>query len=227
MTLQKQILAANPKNLPAGSNYALASKKLGGLLWKMNRMQEAMEYYQTALGLEEAWSAREPSNTDAKMAVSFSHSDIGFLLNAQQKPREALEHYRTTVKIREEMAAADPNNARATLSLVSAYWRTASVSVAAGDSQTASDLLAKAVKTVAQSRNPAPGSVRSRSELAHIYSIYGESYTATSGQAAGRAWYLRARQVLTDLRGSGELDANGTDLLRAVEEQLAGSGKTR
>jgi hypothetical protein len=94
------------------------------------------------------------------MAISYSHSDIGFLLREENKLQEALEHYRTTVKIREELAAMDPNNARAKLSLVSAYWRTARVSVAADDTHTALDLLANAVKTLAQSKNPrqaAPG----------------------------------------------------------------------
>jgi tetratricopeptide (TPR) repeat protein len=162
------------------------------------------------------------------MAISFSHSDIGFLLRGEKKLPEALEHYRKTVKIREELAEVDPNNARATLGLVSAYWRTASVSVAAGDIQTALDLLPKAVKVLAESKNPDPGSVRSRTELANVYAIYGEAYTATGGGAAmARHWYERSKQIFTDLRGSGELDANGADILRGVEQELAKPGKAR
>jgi non-specific serine/threonine protein kinase/serine/threonine-protein kinase len=226
-TLQKQILDADSKNIRATRNYALASKKLGALLWKMDRVREAMGYYQTALRLEEGWSALEPSNTDAKMAISFSHSDIGFLLREEKKLQEALEHYRKTVRIREELAEMDPNNARAKLSLVSAYWRTASVSVAAGDIQTALDLLPKAVKTLAQSKNPAPGSTRSRAELANVYATYGESYAAGGDPATARNWYERSNQILTDLRGTGELDANGADLLRSVEGELAKPGKVR
>jgi tetratricopeptide (TPR) repeat protein len=226
-TLQKQILESDSKNIPATRNYALASKKLGSLLWKMDRVKEAMGYYQTALHLEEGWAALQPLNTDAKMAISFSHSDIGFLLRGEKKLPEALEHYRKTVEIREELAAMDPNNARATLSLVSAYWRTASVSVAAGDIQTALDLLSRAVKTLAQSKNPDPGSVRSRTELANVYAIYGEAYAASGGAATARHWYERSKQIFTGLRGSGELDANGADMLRGVEEELAKPGKTR
>ena len=87
------------------------------------------------------------------MAVSFSHSDIGFLLRGQEKLPDALAHYRTTVRIREELAAADPSNARAMLSLVSAYWRTAGVCVAARDTRAAMDLLGKAVSTLQRSRH--------------------------------------------------------------------------
>jgi non-specific serine/threonine protein kinase/serine/threonine-protein kinase len=226
-TIQKQILESDAKSIPATRNYALASKKLGSLLWKMGRVPEAMGYYRTALQLEEGWAALEPLNTDAKMAISFSHSDIGFLLRGEKKPQEALGHYRKTVEIREELAKMDPNNARATLSLVSAYWRTAGVSVAAGDIQAALDLLARAVKTLARSKNPDPGSVRSRTELANVYATYGEAYAVSGGAATARHWYERSKQIYTDLRGSGELDANGADMLRAVEEELAKPGKTR
>ena len=220
-TLQKQALEAEPKNIAAIRNYALASKKLGALLWKMDRVPEAMGYYQAAVKLEERWSAQEPTNADAKMAVSYSHSDIGFLLGRQKKPLEALAHYRTSVKIREELAAADPNNARAKLALVSAYWRTAGISVEAHDTQTALDLLARAVKVLATSNNPAPGSSRNRAELAHVYATYGECYGAVWGVRAARPFYEKSRQLWIAIRAAGELDANGVDSLKAVDRELA------
>ena len=226
-TLQKQILERDSKNILASRNYALASKKLGALLWKMGRMPEAMGYYQTALRLEEARSALDPANTDAKLALSYSHSDIGFLLREEGKLPEALAHYRTTVMIREEVAAMDADNARAKLSLVSAYWRTASVSVAAGDFHYSLDLLSKAEKVLARSRNPAPSSAQSRAALANVYSTYGESYTASGDPATARNWRERSKQLLIDLRASRELDANGAELLRSVGEELAKPRKVR
>jgi serine/threonine protein kinase len=220
-SLRKQILDADSRNMPATRNYALASKKLGALLWMMNRGPEAMGYYQTALRLEEGWAELEPSSADASMAISYSHSDIGFLLSQDKKFPEALAHYRKTVEIRENLARADPQNARATLGLVSAYWRTASVAVAGGGTRDASGLLAKAEQTLIHSTNPAPGSVRSRTELAHVYAIYGESYAAAGDAGAARASYSRSKQILTGLRGSGKLDADGADLLQDVEKKLA------
>jgi tetratricopeptide (TPR) repeat protein len=189
----------------------------------MQRPEEAMSYYQTALSLEEGWSKLAPSNMDAKMAISYSHSDIGFLLREEGNLQESLAHYRATVNIREESVAADPENARAKLSLVSAYWRTASVSAAAGDRQASFELLAKAVAMLAHIKNPAPGSVRSQFELANIYAVYGESYAAVGSGAVSRLWYERSKQTLTALSHSGELDANGADLLRSVEKALINS----
>ena len=219
-TLLKQLLEVDPKNILVLRNYALASKKLGALLWKMDRTHEAMGYYETALHLEEGWSALESSNPEAKMAISFSHSDIGFLLWREKKLPEALDHYRTTIKLREELAAMDPNNARATLGLASAYWRTANVSREAGDIQNALALLRKGEKTLTQAKNPAPKSAHSRTELANVYSVYGDSYV-TSAPATARRWYERSKEILTDLRGSGELDANGAERLQSVEKELA------
>jgi tetratricopeptide (TPR) repeat protein len=161
------------------------------------------------------------------MAISYSHSDIGFLLRGEKKLQEALEHYRKTVKIREELAEVDPNNARATMSLVSAYWRTASAAIEAGDIENALDLLKKAVKTLAQSKNPDPGSVRSRTELAQVYAVYGKSYAAVGDAGEARDWFGRSKQICTGLRGSGKLNADGADLLQSVEEELAKLGKTQ
>jgi non-specific serine/threonine protein kinase/serine/threonine-protein kinase len=226
-TLLKQVLEADPKSRYAPGNYALASKKLGALLWKMNRGPEAMGYYETALRIEEELAARDPSSGNARMAVSYSHSDIGFLLARENKFQEALAHYRITVKIREELAALDRNDARATLGLVSAYWRTAGVSISAGDIQGGRDLLKKAERTLAQAKAPDPGSVQSRSELAHVYGTYGDSYVAARNAAAARDWYGRAKQILTDLRGSGKLDANGVEKLQSLDRELERLGKAR
>ncbi len=224
-SIQKQILEADSKNIAATRNYALASKKLGALLWKVGRMDEAMGYYQTALQLEEGWSGIEPSSVDAKMAISYSHSDIGFLLREGKKPVEALAHYRAVVKIREEIAAMDPNNARAMASLVSAYWRTASVAAAAGEIKTALQLLPKAEKALAESKNPAPGSARSQGALASVYATYGETYAVNGASVTARHWYERARQILSGLRASKELDANGKELLESLEKELAKPSK--
>lgn len=224
-TLRKQLFEENSKSVTAIRNYALASKKLGGLLWKLTRVTEAMDYYQAALRLEEECVQLEPMNADAKMAVSFSQSDIGFLLQGHKKFPEALEHYRKTIEIREEVARMDPSNARATLSLVSAYWRTARVSVDARDSRGALDLLNKAVKTLTQSKSLDPASVRPRIELAQVYAAYGKYYAASS-DAAARGWYEQSKQILISLRGSGQLDAGGADLLQNVEEKLSASRVT-
>ena len=220
-TLRKQFVDTDPHNLTAIRNYALVSKRLGGLLWKMKRGPEAMAYYQTALHLEEGWAEREPSSADARMAISFSHSDIGFLLNGENKFQEALSHYRTTVEIRENLAALDPHNARATMALVSAYWRTATVAISARDTAGALDLLRKAEKTLALSKSPPPESIPSRNALAYVYSIYGECYAAKDNPAAARDWYHRSRQLLTALRDSGKLDADSTELLHTVEKELS------
>ena len=220
LSLQKQIFDSDPRDIQNTRNYALASKKLGALLWKMQRPEEAMSYYQAALHLEEGWSAMAPSSTEARMAMSFSHSDIGFLLREEGNLPESLAHYKTAVKIREESVAADPDNARAKLSLISAYWRTAAVSAAAGDTSMSFSLLPKAAALLAQIKNPAPGSARNRTELANIYAVYGESYAAAGNRAAARKWYEKSRKILTDLSRSGELDANGADRLQSVEKHL-------
>ncbi len=219
--LQKMILEVDSGDGVSTRNYALTAKRLGALLWRLHRPKEAMGYYETALRMEERLSAAEPANADAKMAVSFSHSDIGFFLAEAGRIPEALAHYGKTVAIREALAAADPNNARASVGLISAYWRTAIVYAKVPDRRPGLMLLDKAVATLAKAKNPAPGSARSRSDLASIQATYGALYAAAGNGAAARSSFEKAKQLFLGLRASGELDANGADQLAAVMEKLA------
>ena len=43
----------------------------------------------------------------------------------------------------------------------------------------------------------------------------------------GRHWHERSKQLLTFLRGSGELNPTGAELLRTVENELARPGEAR
>ena len=45
--------------------------------------------------------------------------------------------------------------------------------------------------------------------------------TVSGDRATSRRWYERSKHILTDLRASGNLDANGADLLEGVEKELA------
>jgi tetratricopeptide (TPR) repeat protein len=212
--IRKQVLGRDTRSATAMSNYALSSKMLASLLWKMKRAPEAMDYYQIALHLEETLAALDPASTAARMAISFSHSDIGFLLSDAGRYPEALQHYGETIKIREDLAAADPNNAQAAQTLVSAYWRCAEVFVNAGDTVNALELLNKAVKTLARSKNA--GSAANRTALAEVYAGYGAAYRARKDFAAAQDWNGRAKVVLTSLQTAGQLPADGADLLEAL-----------
>ncbi len=103
----------------------------------------------------------------------------------------------------------------------------ASVAVAAHEIPRALDLLNKAVKTLAESRNPDRTGARSKTELGHVYAGYGQAYAAAGNNLEARAWYTRAQQLFSDLRAAGKLDSNGADLFRHVEMQLGKLGKPR
>ena len=77
-------------------------QRLGGLLIRLGRLDEAMSAYMRALTIEEKWLAAVPGSAEAAMAVSFiSHSDIALILSRQNRLEEALAHFRQTVAIRE------------------------------------------------------------------------------------------------------------------------------
>jgi len=132
LLLRREILAADPKSRSARSNLALVAKRIGGLLTRLNRMEDAYERYAEALAIERQWLAADPQSLEARTAVSFSTSDIGFIRLQQKRLPEALTHYRETVALREALYAADSSNFRTRSSLASGLWRTADVLVALG-----------------------------------------------------------------------------------------------
>ena len=144
--IRRALYESDPGNKEFFSNYALTSKRMGGLLIRLDRLDDAMTAYRRALEIEERWQAREPGSAEAAMAVSFSHSDIAFILQKQKRLAESLEHYRQTVAIRERMVAFDAHDARARSALGSAYGRIAGVLSELGRPVEAAGFTAKAAR---------------------------------------------------------------------------------
>ncbi|MBI3680357.1 MAG: protein kinase [Acidobacteria bacterium] len=216
LSLWEAILARNPSDTKNLRDCALVHKRLGALLWKLDRAGEAMPHYEKALGMEQEWSRREPANADARFAVSFSESDIGFLLSSKNRHREGLAHYLRAVKVREQLAEMDPNNARGRHALISIYWRTASVHTALGEIREALGLLGKAEKMLGDARN-----ADQRRDLGRVLLQYGLTYLRGGRRMEALAALERSKKTLTDLKNRNELDADGADALSSAEQELS------
>ena len=165
LEIRRALYASSSSTAAFRSNYALCSKRMGGLLIRLDRLTEAMRHYRTALEIEEQWRQAEPASAEARMALSYSHSDIGFILNRQDRFAEALAHYRQTVELREQAAAADPRDARAVGALESAYFRIAPVLLKLGRRREALDSINRALKMAYAARRP-PAVIKEYAQIA-------------------------------------------------------------
>ena len=168
LDIRRNLLAADPRNASLRSNMALVSKRVGGLLISLGRLEEAYAYYAAALGIERAWVAAEPLSVEARTALSFSNSDIGFIRMQQGRMAEALAHYRETVTLREALFAADGKNYRTRVVLASACWRTGELLVKMKRTREAVPLLERAEALMTGPGTPAVETVLQREELATV-----------------------------------------------------------
>jgi non-specific serine/threonine protein kinase/serine/threonine-protein kinase len=172
LQLRRELLAADPKNPAFRGNLALVQKRVGGLLIRLNRLDEAYDHYAAALEIERQWVAAAPLSVEARTAVSFSTSDIGFIRIQQRRFPEALVHYRETVALRQALFAADAKNYRTRTILASGCWRTADLLVTMGRVAESLPLLKRAEELLV---NQAV-TFAQREELANIRHSQGRAY---------------------------------------------------
>jgi serine/threonine protein kinase len=146
LEIRRALYESEPGNSMFRSNYAMTSKRLGGILIRLDRLDEAMAAYSRSLAFEEQWLSAEPGSVTAAMAVSYSHSDIALILSKQKRFTDSLEHYRQAIAIRQRMARLDPNDAWAREALRSAYTRIADVLLEAGRRPEAAQFHAKTAR---------------------------------------------------------------------------------
>lgn len=211
LQLRRELLAADPKNPSSRGNLALVSKRVGGLLIRLNRLEEAYNHYAAALAIEREWMAADPLSVEARTAVSFSNSDIGFIRIKQDRLPEALVHYRETVALREALFAADAKNYRTRTILASGCWRTADLLVTMGRAAEGLPLLKRAEELLIDQAV----TFAQREELANIRHSQGRAYGPK-----GKALLERARAEFIQLSREEPGRADLVERVHQIELKL-------
>ncbi|MCC6888563.1 MAG: tetratricopeptide repeat protein [Hyphomicrobiales bacterium] len=89
---------------------ALSHERVGDELFKLRRLEEARDEYQTSFEIRSAVVKAEPDHREALGVLAANYDRLGLILGGTSQ--EGYEHHRQALAIREKLAQAEPRNAR-------------------------------------------------------------------------------------------------------------------
>jgi len=207
----------DPSSSNARRSVALSHKKIGATLARLERLDEALASYATALEMDEAALSADPTNARKRIDLSYSVSDYGYVLARAGKTAQALENYRRALQIREGLVAADPKDERARSSLATTHTKLGWVLSLMGDLTSSVDQFRKAIAIRESMVVANPSNVPNQADLGGLYAETGDSF-ARAAEATGiparqraerfqeaRSWYQKSLDYLADLaRNKGD-----------------------
>ena len=128
LDLQQRFVEAQPGELRARSNLALAHKRLGALygVVKPPRYEDMRREYEQARVIDEDF-LQKVGGTRAQLDLSYDYSDLGWVTTRLGDLPTSLEFHRKALALRQSAAAADPNDHRAAVAVASTTERIGSV----------------------------------------------------------------------------------------------------
>src|SRR5262245_4454889 len=97
--------------IPWQRDLAVSATKVGNVLAKTGRREEALASYRHGLAIAEKLAALDPGNTEWQRDLSITFERIGAVLLKTGRRAEAVDAFRRALAIRETLAAADAGNA--------------------------------------------------------------------------------------------------------------------
>ncbi|MBI2687406.1 MAG: protein kinase [Acidobacteria bacterium] len=221
LAIRQQLLAANPGDRRLRGNVALVAKRMGGLLIRLGRLDEAYTKYAAAMELEKKILAEEPLSLGARTAISYSISDIAYIRIQQGRLAEALEGYREVVALREDLFKKDEKNFRARAGLASACWRTADLLIRMGRTAQAILLLDRAMDLMMGGGASVMESFSEKGDLGQLRRVSGQARLTIGQRAEGIALLEQARQDFLALQkrapGRKEISEQVEEIRKALE----------
>lgn len=113
----------------AGSGFqrsrSIAHKRIGGILIRLNRLDEAQQEYEAAIRLDQERLQLAPSDLEITLDVTFAQSDLALIWQLRKNIPKANEYATAALSARQAVLAADPSNDRARTAVGSSLARVA------------------------------------------------------------------------------------------------------
>lgn len=166
---------------------SIAHKRIGGILVRLNRLDEAQGEYEASLRLDQLRLEEKPSDVEVKLDMSFAYSDLALIWMRREALAKALQLAQQCETLRAEVYAADPQNERARGALASAYARVANIQWRKGDRAASLASYEKALPMRRAAVAANPGRVSERAALADVLGELGEGYRLVGQRERARA----------------------------------------
>ena len=102
-----------------------ATIRLGEVAYKQGGLQNARQFYETALAMAESRAAERPEDLGTQHNLSVAHSQLGFVFLRLGNLSAALENHKAALTISERLVKADPNNTAWQRGLASSHFQIA------------------------------------------------------------------------------------------------------
>ena len=204
------------------SGLSFAHKKVGAVLIKLDRLEEAAQHYGAAMALDERLVAMDPKNPGPRYDLTFTISDTAFIYGRRHEYKRAIEMYQRVLEIREALSREDPQNVRTRHGVVSTNRYLAWNYRGAGDWKTAVRYREHAIEALDALLRIAPGDAEEQVLRGWLYLDLGEDYAAGKRREEEAAQYKRAAEIAGELKAKRVMGVE--ELEKAARRAVEGKG---
>jgi len=178
--------AAGPEGRQFQRSRSIAHKRIGGILIRMERLDEAQKEYEAAVQVDLARLQKAPGDMEAKLDMSFAQSDLALIWQRRKNLPKALEFASQALAARETVLAADPSNERARTAMANSLARVANIHWLRNERAESISLYERALALrldVLEKRKPL---VQDSANIAGLHAELAAAYRATGRPALAR-----------------------------------------
>ncbi len=107
-SIQERLAHDNPRVTEYQSELAMTGLRIGAVLSRTPRIEDAVKAYRDALDILERLTKENPGVTSYQSQLAVAHGGIGQLLTAVGRPDEALEAHSAALRILERLRGTIP-----------------------------------------------------------------------------------------------------------------------
>jgi tetratricopeptide (TPR) repeat protein/tRNA A-37 threonylcarbamoyl transferase component Bud32 len=194
--------AAGPNSQQFLRSRSIGHKRMGGLLIRLGRLEEAQQHYETALQLDAMRLQISPADLEAKLDMSFAHSDLALIWQQRNNLPRALDSARKALQAREAVMAADPSNERARYSVANSLARVASILWKLNQRTESIALYERALAVRTESAREGSPSIDDLARRAELLGQLGAAYAETARLEKARGHLQDAITLLGKVRAA-------------------------
>ena len=214
-------LASDKNNARASRDLALIHLRLAGEYGKLNQLEKAVEFHQTAIALQSRISSADPQNVQARFDLAASYANLGDVFRRLKKLTDAATTERAAISIFEEGLGKDPAQSQPRRHLGVAYETLGQIFFAQGNLRAALETGQKAL-SILEAETIRRSSAR---YVADCYLDLGNVYSAMQNWEAARDSYEKSLGAWRELEQRQELNGEDKSLQNEVVQKLEKCGR--
>lgn len=213
--------AAGPDGQQFQRSRSIAHKRIGGILIRLERLEEAQKEYEMAIQLDLARLQTAPADVEAKLDMSFAQSDLALIWQKRKNFPKALEFARQALSAREAVMATDPSNERARIAVANSFTRVAHLHWLQNQRAESISMYERALALRLEALKDRKPLVQDSASIAGLHAELGAAYRATGRPDLARPHLQEGIKLLADVRAAWPDRQEYRELLEEQQAMLA------